>query len=169
MGSLLACLSTLASADVFRCIENGKTVYQDTACRTPGQPLDMSRARSPDGSAERANAALEQMRKSAAAQESERRSGETAAEVDALQRELAEYDRAEEAELAPLRSTLAYMNFNLPGAVWERSWAEESVRKQMQAVTDKYASKKRAARERLVALRAPSANAARVPAATTAP
>jgi Domain of unknown function (DUF4124) len=164
-GALLACLATLASADVFRCTDNGKTVYQDTPCKTPGRQVDTSGARSPDGAADRASAALEQLRTSAAAQESERRAAATAAEVDRLERELAAYDRAEEAELAPLRSTLAYMNFNLPGAVWERSWAQESVRKQMQDVTDKYASKKQVARERLGALRTPPANA--TPAAAT--
>jgi hypothetical protein len=146
-----------AHADVFRCVESGKTVYQDTPCKSQGQPIDVTNARIPEGAAEKANAALDRLRTSAAAQESERRSIDSAAEIGRLERQLDGYTRAEEAELAPLRSTLGYLSFNMAGAAWERAQTEASIRKKMQTVTDQYESKKQPVRERIAQLRAQSA------------
>jgi hypothetical protein len=157
MGSLAICWTSIAHADVFRCVEAGKTLYQDTPCRTQGQTVDMTRARVPKGAADKANAELDRLRTSAAAQESEQRIIESSAEIGRLERQLAGYERAEAAELAPLRSTLGYMNFNMAGAAWERAETEESIRKKMQSVTDQYESKKQPVRERIAQLRAQSA------------
>ena len=168
MGSLATCWASIAHADVFRCVEAGKTIYQGTPCRTQGQTVDMTHARVPEGSADKANAELDRLRTSAAAQESEQRIIESAAEIGRLERQLAGYERAEEAELAPLRSTLGYMSFNMAGALWERADAEESIRKKMQTVTDQYESKKQPVRERIGKLRAQSATLPR-PAPTTTP
>jgi len=157
---------SIAHADVFRCVDAGKTMYQGTPCRTQGQAVDMTHTRVPQGAADKANAELDRLRTSAAAQESEQRSVESAAEIGRLERQLAGYERAEEAELAPLRSTLGYLNFNMAGAVWERAEAQESVRNRMQTVTDQYESKKQPVRERIAQLRARSA--ATSPTPTTA-
>ena len=150
-----------AHADVFRCVESGKTIYQDTPCKSQGQSIDVTNARIPEGAAEKANAALDRLRTSAAAQERERRSIDSAAEIGRLERQLEGYARAEEAELAPLRSTLGYLSFNMAGAAWERAQTEASIRKKMQAVTDQYESKKQPVRERIAQLRAQFAAPAR--------
>ena len=161
MGSVAICWTPVARADVFRCVEAGKTIYQGTPCRTQGQAVDVTQARVPEGAADKANAALDRLRALAAAQESEQRSIESSAEIGRLERQLAGYERAEEAELAPLRSTLGYMNFNMAGAAWERAETEASIRRKMQTVTDQYDSKKQAVRERIAQLRAPSATSPR--------
>jgi hypothetical protein len=148
-------------ADVFRCVESGKTIYQDTPCKSQGQAIDVTNARIPEGAADKANAALDRLRTSAAAQESERRSIDNTAELGRLERQLDGYARAEEAELAPLRSTLGYLSFNMAGAAWERAQAEASIRKKMQTVTDQYESKKQPVRERIAQLRAQFAAPAR--------
>jgi hypothetical protein len=168
MGSLAICWTSVAHADVFRCVEAGKTVYQGTPCRAQGQAVDMTHARVPEGAADKANAELDRLRTSAAAQESAQRSIESSAEIGRLERQLAGYERAEEAELAPLRSTLGYMSFNMAGAAWERAGAEESIRKKMQTVTDQYDTKKQPVRERIARLRGQSATLPR-PAPTTTP
>jgi hypothetical protein len=168
MGSLAIGWTSVAHADVFRCVEAGKTLYQGTPCRAQGQTVDMTHARVPEGAADKANAELDRLRASAAAQESEQRSIESSAEIGRLERQLAGYERAEEAELAPLRSALGYMSFNMAGAAWERAGAEESIRKKMQAVTDQYESKKQLVRERIARLRGQAATLPG-PAPTTTP
>lgn len=161
IGSLAICWTPVARTEVFRCVEAGKTLYQDTPCRTQGRAVDITNARVPEGAADKANAALDRLRTSATAQENEQRSIESAAEIGRLERQLAGYERAEEAELAPLRSTLGYMNFNTAAAVWERAETEESIRRKMQAVLDQYEWKKQAVRERIAQLRAPSGTSPR--------
>jgi len=168
MGSLAICWTLVAYADVFRCVEAGKIIYQGTPCRAQGQAVDMTHARVPEGAADKANAELDRLRTSAAAQESEQRIIDTSAEIGRLERQLAGYERAEEAELAPLRSALGYMSFNMAGAAWERAGAEESIRKEMQTVTEQYESKKQPVRERIARLRGQSATLPR-PASTTTP
>ena len=166
-GALAIGWMTLAHAEVFRCVEMGKTLYQDTPCGARGQPIDTTNARVPEGAADSASAALDRLRKSATTQASEQRIIESSAEIERLDRQLSGYARAEEAELAALRSTLGYMNFNTVGAVWDRAATEASIRKKMQAVTDQYESKKQVVRERIALLRAQSAPSS--PPATATP
>jgi hypothetical protein len=159
---LLAVTASSARADVFRCVDGGRVSYQDAPCKTPGRTLDVSAAKLPPGAAERANDEFARLKAAAAAQDSERQSAARTAEADAARRELDGYDRAEAAELAPLRAKLADITANYAGAPWERARAESAVREAMQAVTDRYAAMRQAARPR-------GATSERKPAGTSPP
>jgi hypothetical protein len=154
-GVVLAALLALAgwsnapaAADVFKCVENGRTSYQDQPCR--GQAGVVRIGEGP--TAERAAAANEEvarLKASVAALEQARRGREAAAAIEGIEREIDGYDKAEQAELAVLRAKQAYASQNLNGAVWERAGFEQGLEKEMQSVGERYAAKRQAARGRI--------------------
>jgi hypothetical protein len=96
---------------------------------------------------------LSRLRARVAELEQARRAREIASEIEDREREIQGYDRAEQDERAALRAKQSYANYNLNGAVWERAWVEQGVAQEIQSVTEKYAARKQAARDRIAELR----------------
>ena len=141
------------AADVHKCVENGRTSYQDSPCgsagsviHTDGDVVDRRRATA-------AAESVEKLRANVAQLEQARRARERAAQIESVEGEIAGYRKAEQDELAALRTERDYVNNNYAAASWERNAAFDRIARDMQAVSDKYALKTQAARERLAQLR----------------
>jgi uncharacterized protein DUF4124 len=145
--AVLAALAALpicaVAADVHKCVESGRTTYQDAPCggagtviRTDDEAVDSRRAAAAADSVAKLRANVTQMEQARVA------------------RERAGYRKAEQAELAALRNQRDYVTNNFAGAAWERNAVIDRLARDMQAVSDKYALKTQAARERLAQLRA---------------
>ena len=151
-----------AAADVYKCADkDDRITYQDQPCaagqggimRGENDRIDPRRAAA---TAE----ALRRLRRNVADLEQARRSGENAAEVASLQREIESYDRLERDEIAVLQQEQRYADNNAVAAVWDRAAFKQGIAKEMQAITDKYAAKRQAARDRIAQLQRAPANAA---------
>lgn len=142
-----------AAADVYKCVENGRIVYQDYACRGPGSIVSMDRGSTEATTPAASAAAAARLKAGIAELDQAQKAREAASAIDAVERELRSYEQAEQSELAALRAKQDYANYNLPGAVWERAWAQQAIDKEMQAVTERYAALKQNARERIAQLR----------------
>lgn len=145
-----------AAAEVYKCIDNGRVVYQDYACRGQGSVVPMERAPAPSPAAAADEAA--RLKARLAELEQARKARETAVQIQDIEREIQGYDEAEQSELAALRERQGYANYNLPGAVWERGWVLQGIEKEMQAVTERYAVLRQAARDRIEKLRKDSSD-----------
>jgi uncharacterized protein DUF4124 len=156
--AVLAALAALpicaVAADVHKCVENGRTTYQDAPCggagtviRTDDEAVDSRRAAAAADSVAKLRANVTQMEQARVARE-------RAGQIDSVEREIDGYRKAEQAELAALRSQRDYVTNNFAGAAWERNAVIDRLARDMQAVSDKYALKTQAARERLAQLRA---------------
>jgi hypothetical protein len=150
-----AATSALAADEVYKCAVNGKTLYQDFPCA--GGKGNVLHAWPTNPAAAAANAdALSRLKASVRDMEQARSARDNAAEIEVLERDIAEYEQAEQRELAELRGRQDYANQNLPGAPWERTWTMDEIANARQAVTEKYAAQKQAARDRIAALRKPA-------------
>src|SRR6266550_1409715 len=146
--------SSPAAAEIYKCVEDGKTIYQDQPCRGAGAAITLTPAVSEvdvtatdrEDSASRMKAQVNEMAQS-------RRKRDIAYEIDGLERSLRDYERAENAELAALRDEQNYNNHNYAGALWEREQKQNFVTTKMQSVRKKYASLKQVARDRVSQLR----------------
>ena len=146
--------SSPAAAEIYKCVEDGKTIYQDQPCRGAGSAITLTPAVSEvdataadrEESASRMKAQVNEMAQS-------RRKRDIAYEIDGLERNLRDYERAENAELVALRGEKNYNNNNYAGALWQREQMQEVVTTKMQAVTKKYAAMKQVARDRVSQLR----------------
>jgi hypothetical protein len=146
--------SSPAVAEIYKCVEDGKTIYQDQPCRGAGSAITLTPAVSEvdvtatdrEESASRMKAQVNEMAQS-------RRKRDIAYEIDSLERNLRDYERAENAELASLRDEKNYIDHNYAGAVWEREQVQGVVATKMQSVTKKYATMKQVARDRASQLR----------------
>ena len=141
------------AVDVHKCVENGRTSYQDAPCGSAGTVIHADADTVDRRRASAAAESVEKLRANVAQLEQARRARERAAQIDSVERELAGYRKAEQDELAALQQQRNYANNNLPGAAWERNAVFDRIARDMQAVSDKYALKTQAARERLAQLR----------------
>jgi hypothetical protein len=153
-----------ATADVYKCTDkDGRTTYQDQPCAAgEGGIMRGENDRVDPRRAAAAAEAVTRLRRNVADLEQGRRSGENAAEIAALQREIESYDRLERDEVAVLQQEQRYADNNAIAAVWDRAAFKQRIAKEMQAITDKYAAKRQAARDRIAQLQ-------RVPAPAAAP
>ncbi len=142
------------AADVHKCVENGRTSYQDAPCGNAGTVIHTDADAVDRPRATAAAESVEKLRANVAQLEQARRARERAAQIESVEREIAGYRKAEQDELAPLREQRNYANNNLQGAAWERNAVFDRIAREMQAVSDRYALKTQAARERLAQLRA---------------
>ena len=146
--------SSPAVAEIYKCVEDGKTIYQDQPCRGAGSAITLTPAVSEvdvtatdrEESASRMKAQVNEMAQS-------RRKRDIAYEIDGLERNLRDYERAENAELVALRDEKNYNDHNYAGALWEREQKQEVVATKMQTVTKKYATMKQVTRDRVSQLR----------------
>jgi hypothetical protein len=143
-----------ARADTYKCVDNGRTTYQDQPCRSGGSVLRSSND-TPDP---RAAETVSKLKASVTQLEQARKQREAGVEIDRLEREIQALDQAEQDELAAIRTKRDFANYNLPGAVWERGEVEQARAKEMQSVTEKYAARKQASRDRVALLRKSAGN-----------
>ncbi|TMH65844.1 MAG: DUF4124 domain-containing protein [Betaproteobacteria bacterium] len=140
-----------AVAEIYKCVQDGRTVYQDQPCRGAGSAIvvvspETSAASPPvTGSEER----LTRLKAYVNEMARERRKREIAFEIGGLEREISGYERAEKIELAALTDKKGYNYHNLDAAGWQREWVLKSIDMEMRSVTEKYTAMKQAARDRV--------------------
>ncbi len=160
MRAALALLATLAllpaahAADVYRCVENGVTTYQDFPCRTPdgGQVV---RVVVPDSPPPGANSAenLEETRKRVDAFARERRQREIAADIDRLEQSLARMGREETTEIDALRQKRGYAANNFQTDLYDKGRVDRALADEMSEVRAKYRERAEPSRRRILELR----------------
>jgi Domain of unknown function (DUF4124) len=151
-----------AGAEIFKCVEGGKTSYQDQPCRgsasaisvAPADTKGISTVTAGEDSLSRLKAQIDEMAR-------ERRKREIANEVGRLERDIGDYEQAENTELAALRDKKGYNYHNLAAAAWQREWVLKNIDGEMQSVTEKYRTLKQAARDRVSVLRKEAAEIGR--------
>jgi hypothetical protein len=154
----LAALSALPfsapGAEIFKCVDGVRTIYQDHPC--PGSAKAATLA-PPRGAAASAPAESEELQTRLRAQVDEmarqRRKREIAAEIARLEAGVEANRQAEEAELAALRDRRGFNYHNLAAASWQREAVLKGIDAQMQATSDKYRSLRDGALERIAQLR----------------
>jgi len=153
--ALTVLLCSNATADIYKCVEDGKAVYQDQPGRGPGSTIAVRppASRSPDATSTAAQDSLSRLRVQVTAMEQERRKREISSEIERLGRDIQDYERAQDSELRALREKQGYANFNQPGALWERGWLDQSIASEMRDVTESYTAKIQAAQDRIAQLR----------------
>jgi flagellar biosynthesis/type III secretory pathway protein FliH len=156
----LALLVTLAlppaalAADVFRCVENGVTTYQDFPCRTPdgGQVVRVVVPDSPPPSAN-AQESADEARKRLDAAMRERRQREITAEIERIEQSIARIEREEAAELDVLRNQRGFAANNFKADGWDRARVDRAMVDEMAAVSAKYRARTEPLRRRIIELR----------------
>ncbi len=128
---LLALLPALASADIFKCTDQGKTLYADKPCGNSAQKMTIITT-TPSGQ----GLATESMKAMSATLSRDRRTKEIEREIESLQENIRTFLTDLDQELARLKNKKRYANNNLAGATWE-----ESISSEMEAVTASYTSK----------------------------
>jgi len=148
---VVALIPGSATAEIYKCMQEGKTLYQDQPCRGAGSAAvvlspETSAASPPVTGGEdrllRLKAYVNEMAK-------ERRKREIAYEISGLEREITRYERAENNELAALTDKKGYNYHNLDAAGWQREWVLKSIDMEMRSVTEKYTAMKQGARDRV--------------------
>jgi hypothetical protein len=155
----LACLSSgVASAELYKCVDGGKTTYQGTPCTGPGSTVSVEPATKvsppppPPASANKSPSPeptpFAKAKEHVLAMELERRQREIEYEVEELESRILRYQADMERELALLRHKKDYAANNLAGATYEQSISGE-----MQVVADRYRVNIEVARDRMAELR----------------
>src|SRR6266496_4431309 len=122
-----------AIAEIYKCVQDGKTLYQDQPCRGAAStmvvvsPETSGTGTAATGSDER----LSRLRANVNEMARERRKREIAYEVGGLEREIAGYERTENSELAALTDKRDYNNRNT--ANWQREGMRQSVEAEMRS------------------------------------
>ena len=155
-----------ASAEIYRCVDNGVVTYQDAPCRTPGGTV-VKLPQEPPPSAQRGdpNEANDELRKRVDAMARERRQREIVVEIDQLDRQLVRLSGEEAAELDALRDRRKFIGNNLQGDPYGQAQLQRSLEDEMKQVSAKYRDRSDALRRRIIALRGESATLAKPPAA----
>ena len=99
-----ALMPCAAIGEIYKCVQDGKTLYQDQPCRGAGSAIVVA---SPEASGTApagpgSDEQLSRLRANVSEMARERRKREVAFEVSGLEREIAGYERAEKIELAAL-------------------------------------------------------------------
>lgn len=132
-----------AFAEMYKCSENGRTVFQEQPCKggggeikvkpqsgeaPPSQPTGTATAvQAPPG--DRLSAQQAQL----ASMEKSRKSREIEFQIKTSEREIRDLEREQERELEELREKKGYARNNLAGATWQQSISSE-----MQSVVERY-------------------------------
>lgn len=153
--ALAAWVSSAGAGEVYKCIEDGKTVFQGVPCHDSGTKLTVkpaNRAPSPatastaqEGGPSPSLSSLAKLRQNVEMMENERRQREDTYAIEGLEIDIETYEAAMDAELAALQRKKMYAANNLAGATWEQSISTE-----MQAVSDKYRTRIQIAHDRIV-------------------
>ena len=152
--SLTCFIAFPASAEMFKCLEDGKTVFQDRPCSGAGTAISVTPANrtttpgSEGGKPQAEPSSITKLRNHTQSMELDRRQREIAYAIRDSEQEIDGYRAQMDRELAALQYKKSQANNNLAGATWEQSISTE-----MQAVSEKYRTKIQIARDRIVDLR----------------
>ena len=146
--------SAAQAADVYRCVENGVTTYQDFPCRTPAGG-SVVRVVVPDSPPPSANDAenMEEMRKRVDAMARERRQRELAAEIDRLEQSVVRMGKEEATELDALRQQRGYAANNFQTDLYDKGRVDRALTDEMKAIAVKYRERTEPVRRRIIELR----------------
>ena len=148
IAALAICPFGSAGAVVFKCVEDGKTIYQNYPCRGPGSEINVVPATDPmsaDKDAATAQDALTVRRNNQAnVLTLERRMRDIDYETRNLEADIGKYQAEMNAEIEALRKKKEFWKNKLGGATWEQSVAAE-----MQSVSEKYQLQIQTAQDRL--------------------
>jgi Domain of unknown function (DUF4124) len=132
-----------ALAEMYKCVENGKTTFQGTPCVGAGATVSVTPANGSSSSPQPSPASdksqppeqssLAKTKDHVRSMELERRLRENAYEIENLESKIRGYQSGLDRDLAALRRKKAYAENNLAGATYEQSISTE-----MQSVSDRY-------------------------------
>ena len=146
------CIPMSVDAEVFKCTEDGKTVFQDKPCRGSGtaiivKPASGSAPGDNDGASPEAPPEA-RLKEHVRSMELERKQREIEYAIRDNENDIQGYQSQMERELAGLQRKKSLARNNLAGAPWEQSISAE-----MQAVSEKYRTRIQISRDRLTQLR----------------
>lgn len=158
---LAAALATWANlvgaGEVYKCVEDGKTVFQGVPCPGSGTKVAVKPANAatspatdspaPEGSAPRSQTELSKLKQNVETMENERRQRENAYSIKTLENDIYNYELAMDSELTALQRKKNFAANNLAGATWEQSISTE-----MQAVSEKYRTRIQIAQDKITQL-----------------
>jgi hypothetical protein len=137
-------------AEIYKCVQDGKTLYQDQPCRGGSSAIVVI---SPEASGSSPAATdeerLTRLKASVNEMARERRKREIAYEIGGLEREISGYDRAENTQLGALTDKKRYNDNDINMARWQKETILRDIDMEMRSVTEKYATMKQAARDRV--------------------
>jgi hypothetical protein len=140
-----------AVAEIYKCAQDGKTLYQDQPCRGGSSAIVVI---SPEASGSSPAATggeerLTRLKASVNEMARERRKREIAYQIGGLEREISGYDRAENTELGALTDKKRYNDNDINMARWQKETILRDIDMEMRSVTEKYATMKQATRDRV--------------------
>jgi hypothetical protein len=166
--ALAFCSLGTAHGEIYKCVEGGKTVFQDVPCRGSGGTTKVTPASGPSPAVSPAipNAnessakpdTTSRLKDDVRSMENQRQIRGIDNEVRALERSIQDYQYAMAREIAALENKKLYAKNNLAGAMWEQSISSE-----MQSVSDKYRVSIQVAQDRIGQLRRIAADMQRTP------
>jgi hypothetical protein len=155
---LAFCWLGTAHGEIYKCVEGGKAVFQDTPCRGSGGAITVTPASGPAPAAPLGIAnsnessakpdATSRLKDDVRSMEYQRRLRGIDNEIRALEGSILDYQTAMGREIAALQDRKRYAKNNLAGATWEQSISTE-----MQSVSDKYRVSIQVAQDRISQLR----------------
>ena len=161
VAAFCACSAGSAGTTMYKCIENGTTVYQGTRCTGPGSVVTLKPANGTPASVSEAIPASLPDEQSPAAKakehvrsmELERKQKDADYEIEKAESELRHLQADLDRDLDKLRIKKQYAKNNLAGATYEQSISTE-----MQAVSERYKTNIQITQDKLGRLRAEAAD-----------
>lgn len=142
----LACAA--ASADVYKCKKDGKTVFSDQPCSQGAEKINVKPATGHADAVSEADAVAASKAFVEKTNTSTKRNA-LDADIERAQNRITSLQESRDRELAALREKKQRANNNLAGAVWEQSISNEMI-----AVNETYSSKISSAERTLADLKA---------------
>lgn len=131
---ILGFMSYHAQAEVYKCTQNGKTVFADQPCSSSAQKISVKPASGTNAPATE-NASAESRAYVAKANLNTKKR-ELDEDISRSENRITRLHRERDSKLAQLQDRKTHANNNLAGAVWE-----DSISKEMVAISDSYGSK----------------------------
>lgn len=117
----LLCAALPAHAQIYKCTENGKTIYTDKPCRSGGETIEIRNAPSSSGS----RLADDNMASLTEDLARDRRRSQIDREIRERQDKIASLQAALNKELEDIQYAKRFANNNLAGAMWRQSMSSE--------------------------------------------
>lgn len=148
IAALTICPFGSAGAKVFKCVEDGKTIYQKDPCRGSGSEIDVVPANEPLSSGKETatdqSALTAKRNNQARAITLERRVRDIDYEIRNLEADISKYQADMKAEMEVLQQKKEFWKNKLGGSTWEQNTSNE-----MQSVSESYRLKIQAAQDNL--------------------
>lgn len=134
LAAILVVVSFTAQAEVYKCAQNGKTVFSDQPCGNGAQKIAVKPASGAETTSTE-NASAESKAYVAKANLNSRKR-ELDDDISRSENRISRLHRERDNKLAQLQNRKTNANNNLAGAIWE-----DSLSKEMVAISDSYGSK----------------------------